>query len=331
MKPSRHSPRSARASSTSGSRGRASPRTPGLLGLTEIRSLAARHGIRPSKSLGQNFLVDPNLARAIAADAGAAPGASIVEVGAGLGALTVALARAGAEVLAIEFDRALVPALREVLEGESRGGGRAGAARRGAMGARGGAPGGARAPAPPLRVNWPAVLGSRRWTMAANLPYNVAVPILLRMLEEAPQVSSYVVMVQREVADRLAARPGAPAYGAVSAKVAYRADVARVRRVPRDVFWPRPRVESTVLQITPRPPSVSIDPHALFTVIDASFGQRRKTMRNAVRRLGLDAAAAAAALREAGVDPSARAEQLALEDLGRLTEVLARAGVVVSS
>jgi 16S rRNA (adenine1518-N6/adenine1519-N6)-dimethyltransferase len=310
MRPSRHSPRSARASSTSGSRGRTPPGTPRPLGLTEIRSLAARHGIRPSKSLGQNFLVDPNLARAIAADAGASPGVSIVEVGAGLGALTVSLARAGAEVLAIEFDRAVLPALREVVDGMSRV---------------------AVLHADALRVNWSAVLGSRGWTMAANLPYNIAVPLLLRMLEEAPQVSSYVVMVQREVADRLAARPGASAYGALSAKVAYRAEVTSVRRVPREVFWPRPRVESTVLRITPRPPSVSADPRALFTVIDASFGERRKTMRNAVRRLGLGAAAAGAALREAGVDPSARAEQLSLEDLGRLTEVLARTGVVESS
>jgi 16S rRNA (adenine1518-N6/adenine1519-N6)-dimethyltransferase len=126
----------------------------------------------------------------------------------------------------------------------------------------------------------------------------------------------------------VAAAPGSPAYGAVSVKVAYRADVVTLRRVPREVFWPRPRVESTVVRLTRRAPPVDVEPAALFHVVDASFGERRKTMRNAIRRLGLDVTAAAEALRRAGIDPSARPERLELEDFGRLAATLVRDGVV---
>jgi 16S rRNA (adenine1518-N6/adenine1519-N6)-dimethyltransferase len=235
-----------------------------------------------------------------------------VEVGAGFGSLTLALADAGAEVLALEFDRALLPALREVVEG---------------------VPVVRVLAADALEVDWPAVLDGGDWTMAANLPYNIAVPLVLRMLEEAPQVSSYVVMVQREVADRLAAPPGSPAYGGVSAKLAYHADVETLRRVPRDVFWPRPNVDSTVLRLTPRPAplDVDVDRRALFAVIDAAFAERRKTMRNAVRRLGLDAEASARVLREAGIDPSTRAERVGLDAFARLASLLVRDGVVSAS
>jgi 16S rRNA (adenine1518-N6/adenine1519-N6)-dimethyltransferase len=231
----------------------------------------------------------------------------VVDVGAGFGSLTIALAGAGADVLAIEFDRGVVAALHEVVDRMSN-----------VTVVR----------ADALRIDWASALGGRDWVMAANLPYNVAVPLLLRMLEEASDVTSYVAMVQREVADRLAAVPGSLAYGAVSVKVAYRAEVTTLRRVPREVFWPRPRVESTVLRLTPRAPRVGIEPAALFHVVDVSFGERRKTMRNAIRRLGLDATAAVEALRRAGIDPSARPEELALEDFGRLTRGLVNDGVV---
>jgi 16S rRNA (adenine1518-N6/adenine1519-N6)-dimethyltransferase len=265
--------------------------------------------VRPSKALGQNFLTDPNLARAIAADAGAGPGVRAIDVGAGFGSVTVALAEAGAEVLAIEFDRALLPALHEVVDP---------------------LPGVEVLAADVLRLDWPVVLGEGERALAANLPYNIAVPLLLRMLEEAPQVSPYVVMVQRELGERLAAAPGSPAYGAVSAKVAYDAHVETLRRIPREVFWPRPKIESSVLRLTrrARPAGIDVDRRALFAVIDVAFGERRKTITNAVRRLGLDAPAAARVLGEAGVEAGARPEQLGLDAFARLAAALERAGAV---
>jgi 16S rRNA (adenine1518-N6/adenine1519-N6)-dimethyltransferase len=273
-----------------------------------VRALADRFGVRPSKTFGQNFLTDPNLASAIAADAGAGPGVRVVEVGAGFGSLTLAVAATGAEVLAIEFDRAVVPALEEVVRD---------------------LPGVRVVAADVLDVDW-AILGDGRWTMVSNVPYNIAVPVLMRMLEEAPGVSSYVVVVQRELADRLGAPPGSDAYGAVSVKIAYRADVATIRHVPREVFWPRPAIDSAVVRITPRPAPIEphVDAHALFAVVDGAFGERRKTMTNAMRRLGLGSAAATGVLAEAGIEPSERPERLGLEAFARLTAALVREGVV---
>ena len=270
-----------------------------------MRDLAARHAIRPSKSLGQNFLVDPNLARAIAAEAGIGSGDLVVEIGAGLGSLTLALAATGAEVLAVEFDRAIVPALLEVVADDAR----------------------IRVlVADAMRVDWLEVLGEGSWTMASNLPYNIAVPLVLEMLERAPGVGRFVVMVQREVGERLAAGPGDEAYGAVSVRVAYRAAARVVRRVPPDVFWPAPKVESVVVRLERLDaPAVDADPGRLWAVVDAGFAQRRKTMRNAVRRLGLSGDDADAALRAAGIDPQARAESLGLPAFARLAGTIDRA------
>jgi 16S rRNA (adenine1518-N6/adenine1519-N6)-dimethyltransferase len=265
--------------------------------------------VRPSKAFGQNFLADPNLAAAITADAGVGPGVRVVEVGAGFGSLTLAIAASGAEVLAVEFDRAIVPVLEEVV---------------------GGVPGVRVAVGDALELDWAAILGDARWTMVSNLPYNIAVPLLLRMLEEAPGVSSYVVIVQRELADRLGARPGSEAYGAVSVKVAYRADVATIRHVPREVFWPRPSIDSSVVRITPRPAPIDtdVDAGALFAVVDGAFAERRKTMTNAMRRLGLPSADAARVLEEVGIEPSERPERLGVGAFARLTAALVREGRV---
>ena len=173
------------------------------MGAGAVREVARRHGIRPTKSLGQNFLIDPNLARAIAAEAGVGPGDRVVEVGAGLGSLTMALAATGAEVLAIEFDRALIPALTEVV---------------------GSAENVRILHADATKLDWASTLGDAgAWTLCANLPYNVAVPVVMEVLASAPAVQRLVVMVQREVGERLAATPGDQHYGAVSVKVAYRA------------------------------------------------------------------------------------------------------------
>jgi len=226
----------------------------------------------------------------------------VLEIGAGLGSLTVALAERGADVLAVELDHALVPALEEVV-----------------------------APWPnvrvitgdALRLPWPEILGDDTWTMSSNLPYNVAVPVVMELLDHARNVAGYVVMVQREVGERLVAGAGEPAYGAVSARVAYRADAKLLRRVPPSVFWPIPKVESVVVRLTPHPPPVAVPSEPLFRVVEEGFAQRRKTMANALIRLGLDRAGASALLERCGLDPRVRAESLSLADFACIAEGLA--------
>jgi 16S rRNA (adenine1518-N6/adenine1519-N6)-dimethyltransferase len=262
--------------------------------------LASRHGIRPRKSLGQHFLADPNLAWAIAREAGAAPGARFLEVGAGLGSLTVALAGAGAEVLALEVDERLLPALREAVAGMP--------VRAEAVDA--------------TRADWPGMLGDGGWRMASNLPYNVGVPVLMDLLEEAPSVDPLVVMVQREVGERLAAGHGDRAFGAVSLRAAYRARVRTLRRIGRRVFWPEPNVDSVLLRLDRRPPPVALPRDRLFRLIDEGFRQRRKTLASALVRLGHSREDATAAVVRAGLEPRVRAEALGLEDFARLAEAL---------
>ena len=245
-------------------------------------------------------MIDPNVARAIAADAGLVPGNRVVEIGAGLGSLTVALARTGARVLAIELDPRLVPPLREVV-----------------------------APFPRVGIvvtdaasaDWASVLAGEPWVVVANLPYNVAVPVIMGLLDQEPRVSRMLVMVQREVGERLAATPGHPQYGAVSVRVAYWAEARVVRRVSPSVFWPAPKVESVLVSLTRRrKPPVRVDQGALWRVVGESFAQRRKTMRGAMMRLGFDSAGAAEALRSCEVPPTARPEELGLEQFACLAE-----------
>jgi 16S rRNA (adenine1518-N6/adenine1519-N6)-dimethyltransferase len=273
------------------------------LGASSLRALAERHGVSPKRSLGQHFLVDPNLARAIAADAGAGPGTRVVEIGAGLGSLTRALAETGADVVAIELDRALLPALEESVGGLEH----VRVVRADAM-----------------AFDWLEVLEGGSWVLAANLPYNLATPLVLETLRRAPAIRRLVVMVQREVGERLAAGPGEEGYGAPSVRVAYRAEAAIVRRVPAAVFWPRPNVESVVVALDRRErPPVGVEERALWRVVDAGFAERRKTMRNAVRRIiGGGADEADRILARAGIEPSARAETLSLEAFVRLAEAI---------
>jgi 16S rRNA (adenine1518-N6/adenine1519-N6)-dimethyltransferase len=220
-------------------------------------------------------------------------------VGAGLGSLTVALAARGAEVLAVELDRALVPALEEataahpdvrIVVGDA------------------------------VRLDWGEVLGDGEWRMASNLPYNVAVPVVMRLLEEAPRIEDLVVMVQREVGERLVADPGTAAYGSVSVRVAYFAERRLLRRVPPSVFWPEPNVESVLVRLTPRKPPVSVARDRLFPVIEEGFAQRRKTMANALVRLGMARGEATALLESCGAGARTRAESLTLEQFACLAE-----------
>jgi 16S rRNA (adenine1518-N6/adenine1519-N6)-dimethyltransferase len=272
------------------------------LGASALRALAERHGVRPKRALGQHFLIDPNLARAIASDAGVGRRDRVVEIGAGLGSLTRALAETGAEVLAVEVDPSLIPALEESVSGLDR-----------------------------VRVlhadatdrGWQDELGDDGWVLAANLPYNVATRLVLDTLRDVPQIGRLLVMVQHEVGERLVAGPGEKAYGIPSLRVAHRAEGSLVRRVPPSVFWPRPKVASVVVRLVRRAEApVVADEGRLWTVVDAGFAERRKTMRNALRRLGVDGTEADRLLEAAAVAPSARAEELSLEDFARIAEAL---------
>jgi 16S rRNA (adenine1518-N6/adenine1519-N6)-dimethyltransferase len=227
----------------------------------------------------------------------------VLEVGAGLGSITVALADAGCAVLAVEFDRRLTPALREVVS-------EYGNVRVEQLDA--------------MRLDWDALLGDGRWTMVSNLPFNISVPLMVELLERVPQIGRYLVMVQKEVGERFVAGPGEDAYGTVSVRVAYHADAQLVRRIPAAVFWPRPNVDSVLVRILPRRPPVDVDRVPLFAVVDEAFAERRKTMANALRRLGLGLEDANRVLKAGGIDPSTRPERLGLEDFaGVATSLLA--------
>ena len=267
----------------------------------DIAQLLAAHGLRPSRALGQNFVADPNTVRRIARLSGAGPGSHVLEIGAGLGSLTLALAETGATVVAVETDRHLVPVLRSVVEGV------------GAEVVEGDA----------LELDLAALLAARSpgpWSLVANLPYNVATPLVLRTLVEVPAVAELLVMVQREVGERWVAGPGDPAYGAVSVKVAYWSEATLVGRVPPTVFVPRPKVDSVLVRLLRREqPAVdpAVVPYArLEAVVRAGFSQRRKMLRRS-----LAGTVEPEAFESAGVAPSARAEELGVEAWGRLARV----------
>ncbi len=268
-----------------------------LLTPATVRSLLAEHGLRPSRALGQNFLADPNTARRIARLARVGPGDLVLEIGPGLGSLTLALVERGASVLAVERDRHLIPVIADVV----------------------GVHGNVQlAVADALEVDFATLLGEGRvgeetWTCVSNLPYNIATPVVVRLLEEAPQVHRMLVMVQREVGERLAAPPGGREYGAVSVKVAYYASAKIVGMVPSSVFVPAPKVESALVELVRRPaPPVEV-PSAdrLFELVRAGFGQRRKMLRQSLKAvLG---GRTTMVLDQAGIDPRDRAEALGLE------------------
>jgi 16S rRNA (adenine1518-N6/adenine1519-N6)-dimethyltransferase len=263
----------------------------------QVRDLLAEHGLSPSRALGQNFVADPNTVRRIARLAEVGEGDQVVEIGPGLGSLTVALAETGARVTAVELDRHLLPALRSVVEPL------------GVEVVQGDA----------MRLDWDELLTSsgvpgRPWALVANLPYNVATPLVLDLLAGVPAIEHMLVMVQREVAERLAAGPGSKAYGIPSVKVAYRARAEVVGRVPPTVFIPPPRVESALVRLRRLPsPAVDADPDRLFALVEAGFGQRRKMVRRSLAGL-VDAAG----FERAGVRPDARAEELDLDEWARL-------------
>lgn len=290
----------------------------GLLGPVDIQDLAGVLGIRPTKTLGQNFVHDAGTLRRIVRRAGVLPGETVLEIGPGLGSLTLALLEAGARVIAVEIDPQLARALPVTVARrmpEAADGLRvvcADALSNDGPGALGLTP----ADAAPVRL-------------VANLPYNVAVPVLLTLLAAVPSLEAATVMVQAEVADRLAAPPGSRTYGVPSVKVAWYASARRGITIGRTVFWPVPNVDSALVELVRRePPVVRVGRERVFAVIDAAFAQRRKTLRRALAPLAGGPDRAEAALRAAGIDPSERGERLDATDFAALTEALVTVGAL---
>jgi 16S rRNA (adenine1518-N6/adenine1519-N6)-dimethyltransferase len=271
-----------------------------LLGPAEIRALAARLGVRPTKKLGQNFVHDANTVRRIVRTAELSPDEPVLEVGPGLGSLTLGLLAAGHPVIALEVDAVLAAALPQTVA--------------------------QRLPDAPLTVLTADALRVTEvpgapTALVANLPYNVAVPVVLHLLDVVPTLRHGLVMVQAEVADRLTAVPGSKAYGVPSAKTAWYAAATPAGAVPAPVFWPVPNVESGLVRLTRRdPPTTSASRAQVFTVIDAAFAQRRKSLRAALAGWAGSPAAAEDALHAAGIDPRARGETLDIAQFARLAE-----------
>lgn len=274
-----------------------------LLGAAEIRALADELDLRPSKQRGQNFVIDGNTVRRIVREAGVTEDDVVIEVGPGLGSLTLAILEVAKHVVAVEIDDRLAARL----------------------------PGTVAAHAPELAdrltvveadaMRLTGVEGPAPTALVANLPYNVSVPVLLHLLEMLPSLTKGLVMVQAEVADRLAAPPGSKTYGIPSVKAAWYADVRRQGNVARSIFWPVPNVESGLVAFERRdPPPTAATREEVFAVVDAAFAQRRKTVRAALRSLDGDTDAALAA---AGVDPMARGEVLDIAAFARIAERLA--------
>jgi 16S rRNA (adenine1518-N6/adenine1519-N6)-dimethyltransferase len=271
-----------------------------LLGPADIRALADRLGVRPTKALGQNFLHDANTIRRIVRTAELDAGETVLEIGPGLGSLTVGLLDAGHPVVAVEIDPVLASALPGTVAD--------------------------RLPDAPLTVLTADALRLRELpaepsALVANLPYNVAVPVVLHLLEVVPSLRRGLVMVQAEVADRLVAPPGSRTYGVPSVKTAWYAVATRAGVVPAAVFWPVPNVESGLVRLVRHdPPDTSATRAEVFVAIDAAFAQRRKTLRAALAGWAGSAAAAEQTLRAAGVDPRARGETLDVGQFARIAE-----------
>ncbi|RZF00020.1 16S rRNA (adenine(1518)-N(6)/adenine(1519)-N(6))-dimethyltransferase RsmA [Streptomyces sp. SCA2-2] len=281
-----------------------SPGQDALLGPSDIRELAKALGVRPTKQRGQNFVIDANTVRRIIRTADVRDDDVVVEVGPGLGSLTLGLLETARHVTAVEIDDTLAAALPATVN--------------------------ARLPeraanfalvhSDALRVT--ELPGPAPTTLVANLPYNVAVPVLLHMLEHFPTIERTLVMVQAEVADRLAAAPGSKVYGVPSVKANWYAEVKRAGAIGRNVFWPAPNVDSGLVSLVRRaePLATKATRQQVFAVVDAAFAQRRKTLRAALSGWAGSGAAAEAALVAAGVSPQARGESLTVEEFAAIAE-----------
>nr|WP_313821150.1 16S rRNA (adenine(1518)-N(6)/adenine(1519)-N(6))-dimethyltransferase RsmA [Citricoccus sp.] len=281
-----------------------------LLSPADIRRLASELDLRPTKTLGQNFVIDPNTIRRITAVSGTGAGEHALEIGPGLGSLTLGLLDAAEAVTAVEIDP--VPAGRLARTAEEF---RPGAGHRLAVVLADAM----HVSAAELEAARPAAASGPPTALVANLPYNVAVPVLLHLLAELPSLEHGLVMVQEEVADRLAAGPGSKTYGVPSAKAAWYASVRKAGTVGKNVFWPAPKIQSGLVAFSRRqPPETTASRQEVFAVVDAAFAQRRKTLRAALSGWAGSPTAAEATLRAAGVDPRARGEVLGIGDFARI-------------
>ena len=283
-----------------------------LLGPQEIRDLAAQLGIRPTKTLGQNFVIDPNTIRRIVAAADITDDETVLEIGPGLGSLTLGLADAARQVVAVEIDPPLAQQLPHTIA-KFR---------------------------PEKAQNVHVVLmDALKVTelphtpdaLVANLPYNVAVPVLLHIFEQFPSIRHALVMVQDEVADRLAAKPGSKIYGVPSVKASWYAEVFKAGVIGKNVFWPAPKINSGLVGFRMRPqPLADIDRDEVFTVIDAAFAQRRKTLRAALASWAGSGARAEVILTEAGITPTERGEKLDIHGYIRIAQAAHRVPALVA-
>lgn len=268
-----------------------------LLGARRIRELFETHGIRPHKELGQNFVIDPNTIRKVVDVAGDLSDKIVLEIGAGAGSLTLGLAGAARRVIAVEFDTRVVPALREALLGIDNV---------------------EVAEADAMKLDYASLEAT---VMVANLPYNIAVPLVITVLENAPQITSLTVMTQREVGERLAATPGTKSYGQVSVLASYWARATVAARISRNAFFPVPTVDSVLVRIDRRePPEVSYA--RLNEIVKAAFAQRRKTLRNTLGPLGNSVSEVERSIHDAGIDPAARPETVSLDGWVAITRQL---------
>lgn len=276
-----------------------------LLGATEIREIAERIGLRPTKKLGQNFVVDANTCRKIVKSADVGPTDIALEIGPGLGSLTLAMLESANEVIAIEIDERLALELPETANRHGFDSNKLTIINQDAMGV--------------------TTLPKDPTVLVANLPYNVSVPVLLRFLELFPTLRSGVVMVQSEVADRLVAKPNSKTYGSPSVKATWWADLTSAGTVSRSIFWPIPNVDSSLVRFV-RYQSAGDEAlrKATFKIIDAAFAQRRKMMRAALSDLCGGSAAASSIIEASGIDPTIRGEALELRDFMKIAITLSK-------
>lgn len=277
------------------------------LSRAEVTDLLDRHGLTPSRALGQNFLCDRGTVDKIIRLAGIGPGDGVVEIGPGLGSLTTGLLEAGADVIAVEVDRYLLPALAEVTAPWADQPGAGGRPRLRIVNA------------DAREVAWDDLLGDQPWTVVANLPYNIATPLILDLLADEPRFGRYLVMVQREAGERLTATPGSKIYGIPSVLVAYWAEARLVGAVRPEVFLPRPKVDSVLVRLDRSPePRVDADHDRLVELVRTAFGQRRKMLRRSLATVADEAT-----IEGAGIDPTSRPERLSVEDWARLARRVA--------
>jgi 16S rRNA (adenine1518-N6/adenine1519-N6)-dimethyltransferase len=283
-----------------------------LLTTTEIRELASKLDLKPTKKLGQNFVTDQNTVEKIVRTSNVTKDSHVLEVGPGLGSLTLALLAKGAKVTAVEIDSRLAELLPITAKSKGFSDSQLSVINKDAL------------EITTNNVQNPDVL-------VANLPYNVSVPVIIHILENFPSIKNYLVMVQSEVADRLAAGPGSRTYGSPSVKLQWYAEVSKAGSISRNVFWPVPNVDSDLVQINRKDDVDDSIRKELFAVVDAAFSQRRKMLRSALSFMCGGSEKASQILESAQIDPQLRGEALNVSDYVRLTYAMKKSGVTITS